>query len=718
MITILAEKPSQAAAYAGSFSTSVKKQGYFEVRDPIFGTEEVRITHAIGHLVELAAPEDYSSEWKEWTLEKLPILPEKYQFVVSDHTKSQFQIVSQLVKDAETIIIATDPAREGENIAWSILHKCGITLQNKKVLRYWTNSQEKEAVRKGFSRESLREAKEFYPLYQEARTRQISDWVLGMNGSRLYTILLQKESIKGVFSYGRVQTATLLMINRRQTEIDHFKKEKYLVLSSTVTCPEGTFGAQLKPAEKFHTMDQVNDWMKGRQLQLSGNNGTVSSVERVDKSTNSPKLFDLNSLQIAANKKFGASATDVLKSVQRLYEEKKYLTYPRTEFRHITENEYVYLKEELPSYLDLLAIHDPELTDKRSSHVNPSKVGDHCAVIPTKTVPSAEELAELQPLDRQLYELVLRTTLAMFYPEYLYLETILTVDVNSTCFEAKGQVEKRMGWKELFPDELKSDTILPDLTEGSRVIVALSPQEKETTPPKLYTEGSLLAAMENAAGEVEDPEAKKILKEVKGIGTPATRSDTIETLKKRKYIVLKGKSIVITEQGKILCSVVESEGFVADPLMTARWELYLKEIGKGNKQPEGFLQNINKYVQHLINDVPAQFKEKGIQEKIEQFKESSTVGKCPKCGKVIVDRGKFYSCTGYPDCRFTLPKVYLKKSLSLKMIQDLLTKRRTGYLKGFESKAGKKFTSPTALILNADGSIGLEFQQKKAGVKK
>lgn len=287
--TILAEKPSQALAYANAFSHMEKKNGYFIVKDRLL-PEETYITYGYGHLVELAPPGHYDDKWEKWNLEHLPIFPTRYHFVVANDKKQQFSIVEKLLQKSSSIIVATDCDREGENIAWSIIHKANAYSKDKSFKRLWINSLEKEAIREGFR--NLRKGEDYIPLYQEAKARQISDWLIGMNGSPLYSLYLQKLGInEGAFSLGRVQTPTLYMIYKRQLEIENFKKEPYFELESNITAEQGTFKAILNPSERFNTLDQARGFLKNGGAAEGTQLGRIISVEKNARKTSSPSLF-------------------------------------------------------------------------------------------------------------------------------------------------------------------------------------------------------------------------------------------------------------------------------------------------------------------------------------------------------------------------------------------------------------------------------------------
>lgn len=380
---ILSEKPSQALEYSKAMNKSVRKDGYYEVEDPILGGKAI-ITYGIGHLIQLAPPEKYDENLKQWKLETLPILPKNYKFQVVTKTSKQFNIVKRLLtsKDCTEIVIATDSDREGENIARSIISMTGAT--NKKISRLWINSLESDEIRKGFA--NLRDGKDFYNSYIEAQTRQISDWLVGINGSRLYTLLLKQKGLEGVFSIGRVQTPTLFLIYQREQEIKNFKPEKFYEVEAIFTksnneCYIG------KLNKKFKSSEEISGFFQLHGIDLKQENaGSVVLYETVAKETKSPKLYALSDLQSEANRLYKFSPSDTLKIMQNLYEA-KLLSYPRTDCNYITDAEFEYLKSNLSAYLQTfdLKIDHPQLDpDKR--YVNGQRVQEHYAIIPTKKI--------------------------------------------------------------------------------------------------------------------------------------------------------------------------------------------------------------------------------------------------------------------------------------------------------------------------------------------
>ena len=678
---ILAEKPSQAASYAGALKHSVKKDGFFEIQDPIF-SDETFITFGFGHLVELAEPGHYDEKWKSWVLDALPIFPQQYDFQVAADKKKQFKIVSGLLKRADTIIIATDSDREGENIAWSIIHESGAFSNKKTYKRLWINSLEKDVIRSGF--QNLKPGMDYYPFYQEAQTRQIADWLIGMNGSMLYTLNLRSKGANGTFSLGRVQTPTLYMIYQRQQMIEHFKKEPFYEIESLIKATTGSFKALLSPSQRFSTKEELLSFVSSKGAAIGTQPGTIKDLQTKMKKTNSPNLFSLSSLQSKINQLYKATASQTLKAIQGLYEA-KLLSYPRTDTPFITDSEFQYLKANYDSYARFLSIDEPMAQDQpRKRYVDGSKVQEHYAIIPTKQVASESVFNKLDDLQKKIYLLVMKTTIAMFLPDYTYEETVIETRVSTLCFKATGKVPKVEGWKILFKADTNKENeesqTLPAVMIGEAIQAEVKSVQKETQPPKPFTEGTLLTAMKTANKTVDDEQAIKILQEVEGIGTEATRASIIETLKQKEYIKVEKNKLIVTEKGKLLCQAVESQHLLTSAEMTAKWETYLKKIGKKEGNQETFIANIKKFIVHLIEHVPDDVQKLNFhtyQAEVKKEADKQTIGKCPKCGGNVVLKKSFYGCSNYPNCTFTLSDQFRKKKLTKTNLKDLLVGKET-----------------------------------------
>lgn len=709
---ILAEKPSQAKAYADAFSVK-RHEGYIEILpSPIF-PEGAFITWGIGHLVELKEPKAYDPKWNRWSLASLPILPERYEFQVAKGKSKQFTIVKKLIKSTDTVINACDVDREGSNIFYSIYNQTGA--RGKNIKRLWINSLEIDEVRKGFA--NLQNNQKDLLMYEEARARQISDWLVGMNASRLYSLLLKEQGIQDVFPIGRVQSPTLYLIYQRHMEIENFVSEPFYEIEAVFTAEHGSYKGKTKAKEPKREIIQALLAKHGIQ---PNSPGIVTSVVTQDKRIPPPQLHSLSTLQATANRLWKISPANVLKAMQGLYE-KKLVTYPRTDSRHITPNEFAYIVGQVEDYQRL--INQPFPIASRSPkkrYVDSSKVQEHYAIIPTKKIPSPSVLAKLSPMERNLYEEIVRTTLGMFHTDYLYTETKVTTDVNGLLFFTTGKTEVDKGWKALFVrssnEKEKEEPTLPPLTENEQVSSKIEIKEGKTTPPKPYTEGQLIAMMKTCGKLIEDKGEIEILKEVEGLGTEATRSGIIETLKKHSYIQVTKNIVSITDKGRVLCQAIEGN-LLSSPSMTAKWENYLRKIGNGEGSQDRFLGSIAKFIYSLINETPSQLKNKNITIKLPPREPSSKyarfklepIAPCPRCGQgSIVARKNFYGCTNYKNgCTQTFNGFFLKKKITPSQIKLLCTKGMTNIIKGFEAENGQKFDAKLAL---EEGKVKLEFK--------
>lgn len=605
---ILAEKPSQAKDYAAAFDKTKQKGGYIEVLDNNFFNDTAYITWGYGHLVELVEPKTYKEEWGKWDLKSLPIIPEEFKLQVPEDKKKQFNIVKKLLKDSDEIIIGTDPDREGENIARSTIEMAGAS--NKPMKRLWVNSPLPEAIKEGFN--NLKHADNYIGMYKEAQTRQYSDWLIGMNLSRLYTLLLQEKDIHESFSIGRVQTPTLYLIYEREKEIKNFVPKPFFEILANISVENGTFKAKYK--EKFDTPEKVKEILSKYQINQE-NEVTIDGVEKVDKVTKAPSLYSLSGLQTKAGNKWKYSPKVILDTVQELYE-KKLLTYPRTDTKYIGDGEFKYLFKNVHDYQKVISS-DFEIvyTEPRKKYVDGSKVQEHHAIIPTEKIPNTTDIDSLNEVQKNIYFEVVRNTLAMFAPDYKYEQTTITAIINELSFEASGKVEIDKGWRVLFPSkkEDENDTEdtkeLPLTNEGEKGNAKLDIHQGKTKSPKPYTQTNLINVMKTAGKSVEDEDEREILKETEGIGTEATRAAIIDTLLNQNYIVSdKSNKVSITSKGEIICQAIENT-IISSASMTATWEQHLKKVGTGEGSQENFLQNIRRIIEKMITETPNQIKD-------------------------------------------------------------------------------------------------------------
>lgn len=710
MVVVLAEKPSQAKAYSEAFKNVKRQEGYYEIPPCSIFPDGAKITWGIGHLVTLKEPNEYNPDWSKWSLSSLPIVPEKFLFKVADDKKKQFNVVKRLLNDSEEIILATDCDREGENIAWSIINQSGA--YNKKTKRLWINSLEEGEVLRGFS--NLKDANECIPLYEEAQARQISDWLVGLNASRLYTLLLQQKGVKESFSVGRVQTPTLKLIFDRQKEIEAFKPEPFYEIEATFKV--GTSQYKGKYKERFAGLESLKETLGKHNIKgiPSNETGKIKELQIKTKNTHPPRLHSLSSLQTLANKKYKYSPSKVLKTMQELYDSPlKLVTYPRTDTQYITENEFAYLKSNLGHYQRIADnVFEPVSLQPNKRYVDNSKVQEHYAIIPTKKIPSEATLASLSVEQRNIYMEILKSSLAIFHEDYIYEETVIETDVKGLIFITKGKTEKNLGWKELFSntEEEKEDEApkLPTVILNHEYPGVIQNTKGMTTAPKRYTEGQLISLMKTCGKYIEDEqnEYKDILNEIEGLGTEATRSSIIETLKRQNYIEVKKNLVYVTKKGEVLCAVV-SGTLLSKPEMTAKWEAYLKKIGRKQGQKEVFINNTTEFVKTMVIKTKEAIDKTQVDMNIREMNSQEHIGQCPSCNKgFIVDKNTFYGCTEYKNgCKQTFQKKILEKTLSKANIKQICEKGKTNKIKGFKGK--KEFD---AFLTLKDGKLTFSFE--------
>ena len=718
---ILAEKPSQAKNYVESFDYYEKHDGYFKVEDSIF-SDETFVTYCFGHLVTLAKPEYYNPDYaKSWNLEQLPIFPTAFHFEVAEGKHKQFNIVKGLLTKANTIVIATDSDREGENIAWSILNQARITNQQKNIKRLWINSLEKSVVLEGFR--NLKDDRDYYNFFVEAQTRQLSDWLVGMNLTRLFTCALGQQGIKSTFSVGRVQTPTLNLVYKRDLAIQNFKSVPYFELESEILADSEKFVSKLAPSKQFENKSSLITFIKSNNAQNGLQDGYIQSVEKKQKNSASPHLFSLSSLQSEVNRRYKATASETLKAVQSLYE-KKLLSYPRSDCNYITEAEFEYLKENLSNYA-ILFNKDVSLftqLEPNKRYVNSRKVQEHYAIIPTRNLPTNEQIQNFSKLELQIYTLVIATTLAMFMEPYLYNETTIMTKVGDLMFKASGQIPISKGWHEMIK-VTESEKHLPEVIEGQIVKVNLVPVEKKTSSPKPFTEGTLITAMKTAGKTLDDKEAQAILKDVEGIGTEATRANIIDELKKKEYLVISKNKLHVSPKGNILCQAAASSPTLVSVSMTAEWEKKLKLIGRGEFEQRQFLANVKQFIQELVSVVPTKLKDNSnLMAQIQENSNNRIIGTCPLCkqGKVVYRENKkepkrsFYGCDRYKEgCKFAFSQVIAGKKITSNNARELIENGKTKKISGFKKKDGGNFSAALRLDLAAEiNKVTFDFPKK------
>lgn len=632
---VIAEKPSVGRDIARVLHCNKKTNTYIEGKDYI-------VTWALGHLVTLADPEQYDEQYKTWNMDTLPMLPEHWKLVVIKQTGRQFHAVKELIfrKDVSDIIIATDAGREGELVARWILDKAG---NQKPLKRLWISSVTDKAIREGF--QNLRPGKSYEPLYRAAVARAQSDWVVGINATRALTCKYNAQ-----LSCGRVQTPTLAMIAAREEEIRTFKPVPYYGLKAAVGGITFTWTDARSGSSRSFDKDRIQ-----AIKQASAPSLLVTDVRKKLKKTFAPALYDLTALQREANQKFGFSAKQTLNIMQRLYENHKVLTYPRTDSRYLTTDIVPTLKERLKAcavgpYSKIAGRLSMQKLQANKSFVNDSKVSDHHAIIPTEQF---VQLDHMSNEERKIYDLVVRRFLAVLSPACEYEETSISGTIGEERFSAKGNFIKSAGWREVYEsgytdgeDEDEEQTTfsqisLPDVQKGETLpVTALTITEGKTKPPACFTEGTLIAAMENPVKYLKhkDKDVVKTLGETEGLGTVATRADIIEKLFNSFLMEKKGNEIHITSKGKQLLSLVPSD--LKSPELTASWEMRLQAIAKGKESDKTFMKEIDNYTKALIQEIKSAdgtFRH-----------DNMTRTKCPECGKFMLEvngkHGKMLVC--------------------------------------------------------------------------
>jgi DNA topoisomerase III len=705
MRLVVAEKPSVARDLANALGSHRRQKG------ALVG-DGWTVTWAIGHLAELAPPDAYGEEYKRWRLETLPIVPEKFKVKVNAKTREQFGVVKSLMRSAPVteVINACDAGREGELIFSYLYELSGC---RKPVRRLWVSSLTPEAIREGFA--SLRDSREMKPLEDAARSRGEADWIVGMNATRAYSTRFGRPG--NVLSVGRVQTPTLKLLVDREREIESFKPEKFWTVYARFAREDASY-------------DGV--WFKNKQNRLEereaaeriaekvrGGVGNVRKAEKKTATEKPPLLYDLTELQRNANARYGFTAERTLRAAQALYEERKLITYPRTSSRYLSKDMVGTLKKRVeatsaladlaPFATELLALGELPV-NKRI--VDDAKVTDHHAIVPTNKKTSGD----LPPDEAKVYDLVARRFLAVFFPPVRFENTIVVTAVEGETFLSRGRVVLEAGWRRLYPDGVggkkeKEPPVLPPIEKDQEwPVLKVAVKEGETKPPPRYSESALLGAMETAGKFVEDEELRQAMKE-SGLGTPATRAATIERLLKVGYLVREKKILVPTEKGRALIRLL-GKSPLSSPELTARWEERLARMEKGAGSRKNFMTDINDFASVLVEEVrnkegekvaaPAETGKNG------GGKSSEPLGVCPKCGSPVVETKKSYGCSAWKSgCKFAIWKTVSGKRISATQARQLLTKGRTGQLKGFKSKAGKPYSA--ALVLGEEHKVRLEF---------
>ena len=688
MITILAEKPSVAREIARIVGAMRREEGYFTGNG-------YYVTWALGHLVQLAMPDGYGV--KGFRRDSLPVIPERFELIprqvktdkgckADAAAVKQIKVITKLWNDSEGIIVATDCAREGELIFRYLYAYIGCTLP---FQRLWISSLTDAAIRKGLK--ELKDGHEYDNLYLAAKARSEADWLVGINGTQALSV----AAGRGTYSVGRVQTPTLAMVCKRFWENRRFQPEPVHQLHFTVPSVNASEVVKFASVEKWKDKEEAATLYNKVKEQMCA---TIVKVEKKEKVENPPLLYDLTTLQKEANTKHGFTAEQTLDLVQKLYEA-KLVTYPRTSSRYIPEDVFA----EVPMLFNRLASH-LSFADKVKSmdglnrrSVDASKVTDHHALLVTPNRPLA-----LYKNEQLIYDMIVGRMIETFSPECVKDTTTVRAECEGVAFEAKGCIVRKAGWRSVYGED-REDTVLPDWKEGDTLSMNGCTMSSGMTRPKpLHTESTLLAAMETAGREgMEDEEVRQALKDC-GIGTPATRAAIIETLLKREYMVRVKKSLVPTEKGLALYSIVKGMD-IADVEMTGRWEAELAKIERGQTPHEAFIRDIEGYTRKITTELL-------VCDKIFGHKASGCT--CPKCGTGTMRfYGKVVRCDN-PDCALPVFRQIAGRTLTDAEMTDLLAKGKTGVLSSFKSKQGKPFSA--AVAFDADFNTKFIFPENKS----
>src|SRR3954463_4830799 len=698
---VVAEKPSVARDLAGALPGSFTQS---KDKTHLVGDDYV-ITWAVGHLVGLAEPDAYDPKLKKWRFADLPIIPDEFQLVPNDERAAkQLRAIHKLIKDdeIELIVNACDAGREGELIFAYVYETAGV---DKPVQRLWLSSMTRKAIEVAFGH--LRPGEEMEPLEDAARSRSEADWVVGMNATRAASIRL-RAAFDGAVSLGRVQTPTLALVARREVEIRNFKPEPYGLVEARFAASEERLYSGRYMGGKRIAEDEAAKIVE----EVTGKPGDITKLEKKEERERPQLLYDLTSLQRHANTRFGFSARRTLAAAQRLYEEHKAITYPRTNSRYLTGDlvaeikptaamvghngaysraaEYVTSLEKLPL----------------QRVVNDKKVEDHHALIPTR---SEHDLSRMGQDELKVYDLVAKRFLAIFHPDAVFERTRVETTVEEHVFRTSGRRLVEAGWKSVYggeaqgdraEDDSGGDQLLPKLEQGERVETrAVESLRKETQPPRRFTEASLLAAMETAGKDIEDGELREAMKD-SGIGTPATRASIIERLITVGYIEREGRALHATEKGIQVIRLL-GEHPLTSPQLTGDWEHRLGLIERGEDTRPAFMSDIAKFTADTVQELD---KLKGV--KIERAK----LGACPVCGREIVENRKGYSCWSRddPGCGFVIWKRKAGKSLPVSVAKELIESLRESRERGEDPGVGRTAKQVTGFR----GRSGRTFRAK------
>ena len=696
----IAEKPSVGKEIARILGANNRRDGFYEGNGYL-------ISWTFGHFCTLKAPDDYSDDWKRWNLDFLPMIPPKFQIKLIDNSgvQKQFSVLQTLINQCTEVINCGDAGIEGELIQRWVLAKA---LCNKPVKRLWISSMTDEAITEGFK--NLKEGSAYDLLYAAGNARAIGDWLLGMNASRLYTV--KYANGKGVLSIGRVQTPTLALIVNRYNDILNFKSEIYWELKTNYR--DVMFNSTKRKFTVKEEALKILEEIKSKDFEI------ISSIKKNANESPLP-LFDLTGLQVECNKKFNFTADDTLKHIQKLYEQ-KLVTYPRVDTTYLPENMHPKIKtilQDMKPYGKYTAALLDKPIKKSKKVFDDKKITDHHAIIPT----GIEPYSSMPITEKQVYDTIARRFIAAFYPDCVSANTTVLGDVDGNEFTATGKVILEEGWRVLYPkkdsDEKEDDVqTMPLFVKGEKGKHIPDLQEKQTQPPKQHTEATLLRAMETAGKQVDDLELRELMKD-NGIGRPSTRANIIETLFKRSYITRQKKNLIPTITGIELIKTINNE-LLKSAELTGIWEKKLRQIEKGEYNPQLFLDEMKTMVSDLVHEVKYDHRAKITIEEIakkiepnqgltkeEKIKTESINKKesvapketgdistssvedkkiaCPKCKQGLIIKGRSaYGCNAFKTgCHFKVEFEFLQKKLTEKQIFTLIQKKKTPIIKAF-----------------------------------
>ena len=706
---IIAEKPSVANDIAKSLGGFTKEGDYFE-------SDQYVLTSAVGHLLEIKAPEEYEVKRGKWSFANLPVIPPHFALEPIAKTESRLKLLGKLIrrKDVSTIVNACDAGREGELIFRLIAQ---YTKAKQPIKRLWLQSMTPSAIRDGFMH--LRDDEEMLPLARAARSRSEADWLIGINGTRAMTAFNSKEGGFFLTTVGRVQTPTLSIVVQREEKIKNFVARDYWEVRAEFSCAQGVYEGRW--TDRHFRKDENDPEKRAERLwnradadaivsACAGQNGTVTEESKPTTSM-SPALFDLTSLQREANARFGFSAKNTLALAQALYERHKVLTYPRTDSRHLPED---YLQTSMQTLESLAGRADyqhyaSQILEKHWVKPNKrifdnTKISDHFAIIPTTQLPR-----NLSEPEQKLYDLVARRFMAVFFPAAEFLVTTRFTEVAGHCFRSEGRIMTRPGWLAVYGKEVpvsgrqgENDRLLVPVSPGETVMTdKVTVDALATKPPARYTEATLLSAMEGA-GKLVDDELREAMKG-KGLGTPATRAAIIEGLLGEKYLLREGRELIPTPKAFQLMTLLKGLGVkeLTLPELTGEWEFKLAQMEQGQISREEFMEQIAQMAQVIVK-------------RAKEYDEDTIPGDyatlqtpCPKCGGEIRENYRRFACT---QCDFSISKTPGSRQFSIPEVEELIRNGQIGPLQGFRSKMGRPFAAILKIVPDTEkDNFKLEF---------